>query len=147
MRPTQWIWLCFACAVLSSCAEQQLECGAEPVKRTLSSIVREQFLRVAFDTVAYSYDADKKAAFEKATRVTAEDARLVEWDKETGRLTCTARIIIDAPESSDRPNAKTATLLGYRVTGREGGEFFVEVAFGDLAAIRMPSLPESKRSS
>ncbi len=143
MRRTQRIWLCLACAVLSSCAEQQLECGAEPVKRTLSSIVREQFLRVAFDTVAYSYNADKKAAFKKATRVTAEDARLVEWDKETGRLTCAARVIIDAPESSDRPNAKTATLLEYRVTGGDGGAFFVEVAFGDLAAIRVPSTAKS----
>ncbi len=136
-----------ACASLVACAEQQIECGADPVKRTLSSIVRDQFLRVAFDTVAYSYDADKKAAFKKATRVTAEDARLIEWDRETGRLTCTARLIIDAPESGDRPNAKTATLLEYRVTGGDDGAFFVEVAFGDLAAIRAQRVAESKRSS
>src|SRR6266496_2965002 len=141
------IWLCLACASLTACAEQQIECGADPVTRTLSSIVREQFLRVAFDTVAFSYDADRKAAFKKATRVTAEDTRLIEWDRETGRLTCTARLIIDAPESGDRPNAKTATLLEYRVTGGDDGAFFVEVAFGDLAAIRMPPPPESKRSS
>lgn len=146
MHRIRSIWLCLGCACLISCAEQPLECGSDPVKHTLSSIVREQFLRVAFDTIAYSYDADKRAAFKKATRVTAEDARLIAWDKQTGRLTCSARLIIDAPESSDRPNAKTATLLEYRVTGGDDGAFFVEVAFGDLAAIRMPPMPESKRS-
>ncbi len=146
MHRAHRICVCLACASLVSCAEQQIECGADPVTRTLSSIVREQFLRVAFDTVAYSYDADKRAAFKKATRVTAEDTKLIEWDRETGRLTCTARLIIDAPESGDRPNAKTATRLEYRVTGGDDGAFFVEVAFVDLAAIRTP-LPESKRSS
>ena len=147
MRRTHRIWICLACSCLCSCAEQPLGCGADPVKRTLSSIVREQFLRVAFDTVAYSYDAEKKAAFKKATRVTAEGTRLIEWDKATGRLTCTARVIIDAPESSDRPNAKTTTLLEYRVTGGDDGTFFVEVPFGDLAAIHVPPIAESKRSS
>jgi hypothetical protein len=145
MRRTRWFWICLVCAGLSACAEQSLDCGAESVKLTLTSIVREQFLRVAFDTVAYTYDADQKAAFKKATRVTAEDPRLLEWDKSTGRLTCTARVIIDAPESADRPNAKTATLLQYRVTGGDDGAFFVEVAFGDLAAIRVP--PAAKSSS
>jgi len=147
MRRVQRIWACLACACLCSCAEQRLECGADPVKHTLTSIVREQFLRDALDTVGYSYDAEKKAAFKKATRVTAEDARLIEWDAATGRLTCVARVIIDAPESSDRANAKTATLLQYRVTDGDDGTFFVEVAFGDLAAIRASPVPESKRSS
>ena len=138
MRPLASLCISAGVPLLWACAGQDVGCGAEPVVNTLASLVREQYLRVAFDTVAYTYDAERKAAFKKATRVTVEDTRLLQWDQDIGRLACRARLVIDAPEASDRPNAKTVLRLDYRVTAGNDGAFLVEVAFDDLASIGVP---------
>lgn len=138
MRPPAALWASLAAFLLCGCGSQDVACGGDQVTGTLASLVREQYLRVAFDTVAYAYDAERKAAFKKATRVTVEEPRLLQWDQEFGRLACRARLIIDAPEGSGRPNAKTVVPLDYRVTMGQDGAFFVEVSFEALAAIGAP---------
>ena len=136
MRRTFRNSLCLACAcLLLSCAEPRLECGTDEVKRALASIVREHFLRVALDNYAFSFDADRKARFRKAVSVTARDARLVVWNKSTGQLACAASVVIEAPGPDDRPSTKRGASLAYRVTGGDGGEFLVEVAYPDLVAL------------
>ena len=148
MRRTSRISLGFVCAcLLYSCAEPTLECGTDQVKGTLASIVREHFLRVALDTYAFSFDVEKKARFTRAVRVTARDARLVAWDKAIGRLTCAAKVVIEAPVPEDRSTTTGGAELVYRVTGGEEGRFFVEVAFADLVVLvanRTRQVPESR---
>ena len=138
MRPLAALSASLAASLLCACGSRDVACGTDQVTGTLASLVREQYLRVAFDTVAYAYDAERKAAFKKATRVTVEDPRLLQWDQEFGRLACRARLIVDAPEGSDRPNAKTVFPLDYRVTMGDDGTVFVEVSFDALAAIGAP---------
>src|SRR5437870_5040177 len=85
------------CAGITSCAEHDLDCGTDAVTGTLSSIVRDRVLRVAADAYPASFDAAKRSALSKATRVTPRATKLVEWDKTTGRLACVARVVVDAP--------------------------------------------------
>jgi hypothetical protein len=138
MRSLAALWVSLAVPMLCACGQQDVACGADSVTSTLASLVREQYLRVALDTVAYTNDAERKAAFKKATRVTVDETRLLTWDRQIGRLACRARLIIDAPEATDRANAKTVLRLDYGVTTGNDGAFFVEVSFGDLAAIGVP---------
>jgi len=49
-------------ACLCSCGEQKLECGADAVVGTLSSMVSERVLCVAADAYPASFDAAKRAA-------------------------------------------------------------------------------------
>jgi len=78
MRSVRCIAIAIVGVSLGSCGEPRLECGAEAVTGTLSSMVRDRVLRVAADGYPASYDADKRAALTKATRVTPRETKLVE---------------------------------------------------------------------
>ncbi len=132
MRGTPWIPLFAACACLGSCGEPKLECGADAVTGTLSSMVRDRVLRVAADAYPSSFDAAKRATLTKATRVTPVDMKLVEWDKVRGRLACVARLVVDAPGPQTDTNLRRETQLRYRVMRDSGEVFLVEVAYADL---------------
>jgi hypothetical protein len=129
-----------ACSCLWSCGDPQLECGAEAVKGTVASMVRGRFLRVAGDAYPSSYDASKRAGLSKATRVTALDPRLLEWDATTGRLTCMARLVIEAPGPETDTNLRREAALRYRVTRDDDDTYFVEVAYAELMAL-FPARP------
>ena len=135
MRGTPWIALLTACACLSSCAEQRLECGAEAVTGTLSSMVRDRVLLVAADSYPSTIDAAKRAALTKATRVTPVEMKLVEWDTERGRLACVATVVVDAPGPYLDTNLRREAKLPYRVMRDSGEVFLVEIAYTDLMMI------------
>lgn len=127
--------LILTCAGLWSCGEQQLQCGTDAVTGTLSSIVRERVLRVAEDAYPASFDAAKRAALTKATRVTPRATKLVEWDKATGRLACVARLVVEAPGPEIDTNRRSETELRYRVTRDDVDTFIVEVAYADIMTL------------
>ena len=102
---------------------------------TLSSIVRDRVLRVAEDSYPASFDAAKRAALTKATRVTPRATKLVEWDKSTGRLACIARMVVDAPGPEIATNHRSETELRYRVSRDDVDTFIVEVAYADIMAL------------
>jgi len=139
--------LVVGCACLASCAEQRLECGTDAVTGTLSSMVRDRVLRVAADGYPASFDAAKRAALARATRVTPRATKLIEWDKGTGRLMCVARIVVDAPGPAIDTNLRREAELHYRVTFDAADTFFVEVAFAEMMT-RFPmhaeGAPETK---
>jgi hypothetical protein len=113
-------------------------------------MVREHFLRLALDSYAFTLDAENQARFAKAVRVTAHDARQVAWDKAIGQLTCTVRMVIEAPGPANRSTTTGGAELAYRVTGGDDGRFFVEVAYVDLVvllALRMKQVPAAKPGS
>lgn len=145
----RWVALVIASAWLCSCGEPKLECGADAVTGTLSSMVRDRVLRVASDGYPPTFDADKRAALTKATRVTPREARLVEWDKSRGHLHCEARVVVDAPGPEIDTNERHEAVLRYGVT-RDAAEFFlVEVAYDDLMRVYPPrgrSAPESAKT-
>jgi len=151
MRRTSRISLYVACAwLLCCCAIPRLECATDQVKATLASMVREHFLRLALDSYAFTLDAENQARFAKAVRVTAHDARQVAWDKAIGQLTCTVRMVIEAPGPANRSTTTGGAELAYRVTGGDDGRFFVEVAYVDLVvllALRMKQVPAAKPGS
>ena len=127
-----WIPLFAVCTCLGSCGDAKMECGADAVMGTLSSMVRDRVLRVTADAYPASVDAAKKRVLTKATRITPRDAQLLEWDKAAGRLACVARVVIDAPGPELDTNLRRETLLRYRVTRDDDEVFFVEVAYTDL---------------
>ena len=132
MRGTDWIPLGIACACLVSCSETKLECGTAAVMDTLSSMVRERALRVAADAYPPAFDAAKRAALTRATRVTPRDTKLVEWDASTGRLACVARVVVEAPGPDPGTNVRSQSDLRYRVTRDDDETFFVEVTYAEL---------------
>ena len=127
-----WIPLVAACTFLGSCGDPKLECGADAVMGTLSSMVRDRVLRVEADAYPSSFDAAKRLALTKATRITPRDTKLLEWDKSAGRLACVARVVIDAPGPGRYASLRSEAVLRYRVTRDDDEVFFVEVAFADL---------------
>ena len=133
-----WIALFVACACLCSCGDPKVECGADAITGTLSSMVRDRVLRVAADAYPASYDAEKRAALTKATRVTSRDMELVEWDKDRGHLKCVARVVVDAPGPETDTNERRETVLRYRVTRDADELFLVEVAYDDLMGVYPP---------
>ena len=145
MRDTPWIPLAAACACLWSCGEQQLQCGTDAVTDTLSSIVRDRVLRIAADAYPATFDAAKRAALAKATRVTPRTTKLIEWDTTTGRLACVASIVVEAPGPEIDTNRRSETELRYRVSRDDVDTFIVEVAYADMMTLfPAPSAGEEK---
>lgn len=135
MRGAPWIPLLAACACLCSCAEQRLDCGADAVTGTLSSMVRDRVLLVAADAYPSTVDAARRQALTKATRVTPVEMKLVEWDAVRGRLACVATVVVDAPGPQMDTNLRREAKLPYRVMRDRGEVFLVEVAYADLVTI------------
>ncbi len=119
-----WVVPVVAGAFLCSCSEPTLDCGAEAVTGTLSSMVRDRVLLVAADSYPSTIDAAKRAALTKATRVTPVEMKLVEWDTVRGRLACVATVVVDAPGPQLDTNLRREAKLPYRVM-RDGGEVFL----------------------
>jgi hypothetical protein len=124
-----------ASACLCACGEQRLECGADAVSGTLTSMVRDRVLRVAADSYPTTLDAAKRAELTKATRVTPVEMRLVEWDTDRGRLVCMATVVVDAPGPQLDTNLRREAKLPYRVMLDSGEVFLVEVSYADLMTI------------
>jgi hypothetical protein len=139
MLGSPWIPVFAACAWMGSCSEPKLECGANAVTGTLSSLVRDRVLRVAADAYPATMNPARRGALIRATRVTPREARLLEWNTSTGRLACIARVVVDAPGPDPDTNLRRETVLRYRVT-RDDDVFLVEVAYADLMAA-FPSQP------
>jgi hypothetical protein len=131
----RWVVLTIAGAFLCSCGEPKLECGADAVNDTLSSMVRDRVLRVAADSYPSTIDASKRAALTKATRVTPVEMKLVEWDTVRGHLKCVARVVVDAPGPQLDTNLRREAKLPYRVMRDTGEVFLVEVKYADLVSI------------
>lgn len=145
-RSVQWIALVIAWAVLVSCSEPKLECGADAVIGTLSSMVRDRVLIVAADSYPSTIDASKRAALTKATRVTPVEMKLVEWDMVRGRLACVATVVVDAPAPQMDTNLRREARLPYRVMRDSGEVFLVEIKYADLVTI-VPARPGADASS
>jgi hypothetical protein len=135
MRSAPRIWLVAALVCIASCSEPRLECGADAVSGTLSSMVRDRVLLVAADSYPSTIDAAKRAALKKATRVTPVEMRLVEWDTVRGRLACMATVVVDAPGPQLDTNLRRQAKLPYRVMRDSGEVFLVEVSYADLMTI------------
>ena len=70
-------------------------------------MVRDRVRRVVEDGYPASFDAAKRARLTKATRVSPQTMRLVEWDANSGQLTCVARIVVAVPGSgSNQPTGR-----------------------------------------
>ena len=134
-RGTDLVALLVACACLVSCSDTRLGCGTDEVMGTLSSMVRARALRIAADAYPPSFDAAKRAALTKATRVTPRDTKLVEWDTTVGRLACVARVVVEAPGPDADTNVRSEADLRYRVTRDNDDTFFVEVTYADLMTL------------
>jgi len=130
-----WAVPVLAGAFLCSCSEPRLDCSAEAVTGTLSSMVRDRVLLVAADSYPSTIDPAKRAALTKATRVTPVDMKLVEWDTVRGRLACVATVVVDAPGPQLDTNLRREAKIPYRVM-RDGGEvFLVEIKYADLLTV------------
>lgn len=133
MRGTRWIALFAVLACLSLLyRETKLECGADAVTGTLTSMVRERVLRVADDAYPPTLDVARRAALTKATRVTPRETRLLEWDANTGRLGCVARVVVDAPGPDLDTNRRSIAEVRYRVTRDNDEVYLVEIGYADL---------------
>ena len=135
MRIGNGVAVAIASACLCACSEQRVECGAEAVSGTVTSMVRDRVLRVAADSYPTTLDAAKRAVLSKATRVTAVEMRLVEWDTERGRLVCMATVVVDAPGPAMDTNLRRVAKIPYRVMLDSGEVFLVEVSYADLMSI------------
>ena len=122
------------CATLVACGEPKLECESTAVISTLSSMVRNRVQRVVEDGYPASFDAAKRARLTKATRVFPQTMRLVEWDANSGQLTCVARIVVAVPRTGTGPGS-TEIDLRYRVTREDADTFFVEVGYAEMMSI------------
>ncbi len=130
-----WGVLAIAGTFLCSCSEPKLECGADAVTGTLSSMVRDRVLLVAADSYPPTIDAAKRAALTKATRVTPVEMKLVEWDTVRGRLACVATVVVDAPGPQLDTNLRREAKIPYRVMRDSGEVFLVEIKYADLMTI------------
>jgi|SRR6516165_8031043 len=129
------IAVAIASVCLCACGDQRVECGAEAVSGTVTSMVRDRVLRVAADSYPSTLDAAKRAKLIKATRVTAVEMRLIEWDTERGRLVCMATVVVDAPGPQMDTNLRREAKIPYRVMLDSGEVFLVEVSYADLMSI------------
>ena len=135
MRYVVASFVALACAVLAACGEPKIECENSAVIGTLASMVRDRVRRVVEDGYPPSYDAAKRARLTKATRVSPQTMRLVEWDANSGQLTCMARIVVAVPVSGRNTTERTEIDLRYRVTGDPPDTFFVEVGYDEMMSI------------
>ena len=133
-RPRRYLPL-LLCALLCGCAEPTLDCQTAEVRGVVASLVRDRLLRVMRDNAAPVADTRSNTRIKRLTRVSAHDARMIEWDKSYGQLACIARVVIEAPAAVGRTTVRTEAELRYRVTGVQRREFIVEVAFSDLMTL------------
>jgi hypothetical protein len=128
-----------ACAYLAGCGEPKIECENSAVIGTLSSMVRDRVRRVVEDGYPPSFDAAKRARLARSMRVSPQTMRLVEWDANSGQLTCMARLVVAVPASSGRNATETTEIdLRYRVSGDPPDTFFVEVGYAEMMSILAP---------
>ena len=123
------------CAALVACGEPKIECENSAVIGTLSSMVRDRVRRVVEDGYPASYDAAKRARLTKSTRVSPQTMRLVEWDANSGQLTCVARLVVAVPGSGRDATERTEIDLRYRVTRDAPDTYFVEVGYDEMMSI------------
>ena len=123
------------CAAIVACGEPKLECESAAVIGTLSSMVRDRVRRVVEDGYPASYDAAKRARLTKATLVSPQNMRLLEWDANSGQLTCVARIVVAIPGPGRNTTERTEIDLRYRVTREDADTFLVEVAYAEMMSI------------
>jgi hypothetical protein len=135
MRTAAGVSLLLACLGVAACGERRLECGNPDVTSTLSSMVRERLLRVMEDADPAAFDAARRAALAHRTQVSPQAARLVEWDAISGRLTCVALIVVDAPGSRPDADGSRGIELRYRVTRDDDDTFFVEVGYVEMMSL------------
>ena len=125
-----------ACAIVAGCGEPKLECENSAVVGTLSSMVRDRVRRVVEDEYPPSYDAAKRARLAKSMRVSPQAMRLLEWDTNSGQLTCLAHLRVAVPASSGRSATETTEIdVRYRVTHDPPDTFFVEVGYAEMMSI------------
>jgi hypothetical protein len=128
--------LAFACAIVAGCGEPKIECENSAVIGTLSSMVRDRVRRVVEDGYPPSYDAAKRARLAKSMRVSPQAMRLVEWDANSGQLTCVARLRVAVPVPSGRGATETTEIdVRYRVSRDPPDTFFVEVGYAEMMSI------------
>jgi hypothetical protein len=121
-----------ACIALGSCGEPRLECDNSDVAGTLSSMVRDRVRRVVGDSYPATFDAAMRAKLTKATRISPQSMRLVEWDAISGRLSCQARLIVIVP---GRPVERREIDVRYRVTREDADTFLVEIGYEDMMSL------------
>lgn len=125
-----------ACALVAGCGEPKIECESSAVIGTLSSMVRDRVRRVVEDGYPPSYDAAKRARLARSMRVSPQTMRLVEWDANSGQLTCMARLVVAIPAASGRNATETTEIdVRYRVSGDPPDTFFVEVGYAEMMSI------------
>ena len=136
MRRVTACLLAFASAILAGCGEPKIECENSAVIRTLSSMVRDRVRRVVEDGYPPSYDAAKRARLAKSMRVSPQAIRLVEWDANSGQLTCMARLRVAVPAPSGSNATQTTEIdVRYRVSRDPPDTFFVEVGYAEMMSI------------
>ena len=136
MRCVNACFVACACAIVGGCGEPKIECENSAVIGTLSSMVRDRVRRVVEDGYPPSYDAAKRARLAKSMRVSPQAMRLLEWDANSGQLTCTARLRVAVPASSGRNATETTEIdIRYRVSGDPPDTFFVEVGYAEMMSI------------
>ena len=126
------------CAALAGCGEPKIECENSAVIGTLSSMVRDRVRRVVEDGYPPSFDAAKRARLTKAMRVSPQTMRLVEWDANSGQLTCVARIVVAVPvpgRNATERTERTEIDHRYRVTRDNPDTFLVEVGYAEMMSI------------
>ena len=123
------------CAALAACGEPKLECESSAVIGTLSSMVRDRVRRVVEDGYPASFDAAKRARLTKATRVSPQAMRLVEWDANSGQLTCVARIVVAVPVPRPIRGSEAEIELRYRVTREDADTFLVEIGYAEMMSL------------
>ena len=135
MRCVVASFVALACGALAGCGEPKIECGNSAVIGTLASMVRDRVRRVVEDGYPLSYDAAKRARLMRTMRVSPQAMRLVEWDANSGQLTCVARIVVAVPGSGRDATERMEIDLRYRVTGDPPDTFFVEVGYAEMMSI------------
>ena len=123
------------CAALAACGEQRLECDSSAVIGTVSSMVRERVRRVVDDGYPPTLDAAKRAKLTKATYITPQTMRLVEWDAISGRLTCAARLVVVVPGPGPDTRQRSEIEVRYRVTRDDADTFLVEIGYDDMMSL------------
>jgi hypothetical protein len=136
MRRAAAFFPVLACVFLAACGEPKIECENSAVIGTLSSMVRDRVRRVVEDGYPPSFDAAKRARLAKTLRVSPQTMRLVEWDANSGQLTCMARIVVAVPGSGRGAAAERTEIdLRYRVSRDPPDTFFVEVGYAEMMSI------------
>ena len=139
MRCVNACFVACACAIVAGCGEPKIECENSAVIGTLSSMVRDRVRRVVEDGYPPSYDAATRARLAKSMRVSPQAIRLVEWDANSGQLTCMARLRVAVPASSGSNATETTEIdVRYRVSHDPPDTFLVEVGYAEMMSILAP---------